>query len=154
MPLASLNCDVPLPQSALLCLDAGAGLDFISSNVEAQRALMLLHPCKLMKVEPEPSTSPTPAAPALKGAQLAASPVPGAASVAGADSLASSSKKAQNRGPGQQMARQPAADPSTYKDVRAAQVSLKFPSGQSTIACTSSCILPHLKKLLRLGLPI
>ena len=38
---------------------AGKGLDFISSNMEAQRALMQLHPCKLMTLLE--STAPTPA---------------------------------------------------------------------------------------------
>jgi len=87
---------------------AEGNLDFISSNAEAQRALMHLHPCKLMKLEQQPKASPTSAAPSTASSQPALG--------------ASLSQKKPSAKPGNQMLRQPAADPSTYEDIKREQV--------------------------------
>lgn len=97
---------------------AEGSLDFISSNVEAQRALMHLHPCKLMKLEQQPKASSTSAAePALQNSLAAPS-----AEASQLDAGTSLSQQKPSGKPGHQMLRQPAVDPSTYQDITREQV--------------------------------
>ena len=96
------------------------GLDFISSNAEAQRALMNLHPCKLMRLEQSHRSSPMPAAKTGAHSDSAVpSAVPGSLT---SDDAAAQQKQSAKQG--RHRLRQPAADPSTYNHIRQEQVGL------------------------------
>ena len=101
------------------CMTAESGLEFISSNAEAHRALMHLHPCKLMRIEQGERGLPANAA-ALHNVSAAPSTTPGSLTLTMPDSAASQQKqtgKAEHC-----KLQQPAADLSTYGHIRQEQV--------------------------------
>ena len=109
-------------------MTAESGLDFISSNAEAHRALMHLHPCKLMRLEQGERVMPGQAADLVETASQSASAAPSTTSdslmSAAPESAASQQKQKWKAEHGR--LRQPAADPSTYQHIRQEQVSFDF----------------------------
>ena len=107
-----------------------SGLDFISSNAEAHRALIYLHPCKLMRIEQGerglPDQAVDPAEPASHS-PAAPGTTPGSPTAVTPDSAASQQKQL---GRAEHCTlRQPTADPSTYQHIRQEQVRFGFLSG-------------------------
>lgn len=99
-----------------------SGLDFISSNAEAHRALMHLHPCKLMRPEPGQEASPMPAAkPASHSDSAAPNTTLGSLTSMAPDTGASQQKQPER--PGHRRLRKPAADPGAYQHINQEQVS-------------------------------
>ena len=102
-------------------MTAESGLNFISSNAEAQRALMHLHPCKLMRLEQGYRASPMPAAETGAHSDPAApSTASGSLTLATPDNAASQQKQSVKQDP--YRLRQRAPDPSTYDHIRRGQV--------------------------------
>ena len=97
---------------------AGNCLDFISSNVEAQRALMQLHPCKLMTLLPSTATAPAVAGNGQKGLN----PVSGRADSSQPESAAIPAQQSHALGRDHASLGKPAPEASAYQDVKMAQV--------------------------------
>ena len=97
---------------------AGKGLDFISSNVEAQRALMQLHPCKLMTLVQSTAAAPT----ATGNSQTGMNGRSGRADLSQPDSAAGSAQQWHNAVTDHASLRRPAPEASAYQDINRAQV--------------------------------
>ena len=113
---------IGLCPEVLWCTTTESGLDFISSNVEARKALMHLHPCKLMRPEQGQEASPAPAAePALRSDSPAPSTMSGSITSMTPDTAASQQKQLGRLG--RCISQKPAADPSAYEHIKQEQVS-------------------------------
>ena len=97
---------------------AGKGLDFISSNGAAQRALMQLHPCKLMTLVQ--STAPGPAA--TGNGQTGMNGWSGRADSSQPDSAAVSAQQWHGAVTDHASLRKSAPEASAYQDINRAQV--------------------------------
>ncbi len=97
---------------------AGKGLDFIRSNVEAQRALMQLHPCKLMTLVQ--STAPAPAA--TGNGQTGINGRPGRADLSQPEGEAVPAQQRHGAVTDHARLRKPAPEASAYQDINRAQV--------------------------------
>ena len=124
LPSADVHMRTAVDLSGLICtcMIAEGSPELVSNNAEAHRALMHLHPCKLMKVvEQGQRASPVTAAePTSHSDPAAISAGSGQPTSGRLDSA--SSQQVQSERQGHCSLRQPPADPSTYGDIRREQV--------------------------------
>ena len=97
---------------------AGKGLDFISRNVEAQRVLMQLHPCKLMTLVQSTARAPA----AAGNGQTGMNGRSGRADLSQPESAAVPAQQWHGAVTDHASLRKPAPEASAYKDINRAQV--------------------------------
>ena len=97
---------------------AGKGLDFISSNVEAQRALMQLHPCKLLTLVQSTAPAPT----ATGNGQTGMNGRAGRADLSQPESAAVPAQQRHGAVTDHARLRKPAPEASAYQNINRAQV--------------------------------